>query len=183
MTIDSVDLKAQGKPTVQQCEAVYSSLPEPTVRGFHAKLLETGYDISLSGAQRFIAKHIKKSQPHRPPTTTGSPLTSEELDLIQKDLAELQLLDTAALKMLLDKELVIYNVMLLRFSQRKSDKLAMVPKDSAALVKAMFEANGKVVPLPVIMPDGQMIDVTPNEQNPVSEAIQQFIQRERGIAN
>jgi hypothetical protein len=156
-----------GAPTVDQCAAVYGSMPEPTVRTFHAKLLAAGYNISLSGAQRFIGRHIKKpqSQPHRPPAPLGSPLTSEEIDLIQKDLAELQLLDTAALKTMLDKELMIYNIMLMRFSQRKSDKLAMIPKDSAALVKSMSGATGKIsaAPIPVITPDGRTIDVMPNQ--------------------
>jgi len=64
-------------------------MEEPSVRGFHAKLLEAGYDISLSGAQRFIARHIKKPQPkpHQAPAAVGRPLTLEELGLIQKDLA------------------------------------------------------------------------------------------------
>jgi hypothetical protein len=159
-------------------------MPEPTVRTFHAKLLETGYNISLSGAQRFIARHIKKPQPkpHQAPAAVGRPLTLEELSLIQKDLAELQPLDAAALKIMLEKELLVYNIMLMRFSQRKADRLAMAPKETAALVKAMSEANGKIIPFPVIMPDGQIIDITPNEQNEVCDAIDLYLKQE-GIAN
>jgi hypothetical protein len=79
-------------------------MPEPTVRTFHAKLLAAGYNVSLSGAQRFIARHIKKPQKaHQAPAAVGRPLTLEELSLIQKDLAELQPLDAAALKIMLER--------------------------------------------------------------------------------
>jgi hypothetical protein len=179
MMIDSADFKAQGKPTVEQCEAVYGSMLEPTTRSFHAKLLETGYDISLSGAQRFIARHIKKPKPkpHRAPAAAGGPLTPEELSLIQQDLAELQLLDLTALKTIFEKEVLIFNAMLMRVSQRNADRLALVPKDSAAMVKSMIEATSKISagPIPVITPDGRMIDVTPNE---VVDAIDAFFRAE-----
>jgi hypothetical protein len=153
----------------------------------HAKMVAMGYDISLSGAQRFIAKHIKKVVPQpkqQAPALVGSQLTVEELSLIQKDLAELRPLDTAALKARFEREVLIYNIMLLRFSQLNADRLAMAPKEAAAMVKSMTEASGKVSasPVPVITPDGRVIDATPNEPNPVSEAIRLF-QRERGIAN
>ena len=96
---------------------------------------------------------------------TGRPLTLEELSLIQKDLAELQPLDAAALKIMLEKELLVYNIMLMRFSQRKADRLAMAPKETAALVKSMSGATGKIsaAPIPIVTPDGRMIDVTPNQ--------------------
>jgi len=178
--------KSLGAPTVDQCEAVYGSIPEPTVRTFHAKLLAAGYDISLSGAQRFIARHIKKPQPkpHQAPAAVGRPLTLEELSLIQKDLAELQPLDAAALKIMLEKELLVYNIMLMRFSQRKADQLAMAPRKSAAMVKSMFDATKGAMgsAIPVIMPDGRIIDVTPNEQNEVSSAIDLFLKKE-GVAS
>jgi hypothetical protein len=156
---------------------------EPTVRTFHAMLLEAGYDISLSGAQRFIARHIKKPQPksHQAPAAVGGPLTLEELSLIQKDLSELRVLNAAALKPMFEKEVLIYSIMLMRFSQRNADRLAMEPKDSAAMVKSMTEATNKVTTIPVLTPDGRMIDVTPNEQNEVSNAINLFLKQE-GVA-
>jgi hypothetical protein len=182
---DESEPKSLGAPTVDQCEAVYGSMLEPTVRTFHAKLLEAGYDISLSSAQRFIARHIKKPQPkpHQAPAAVGRPLTPEELSLIQQDLAELQPLDAAALKIMLEKELLVYNIMLMRFSQRKADRLAMAPKASAAMVKSMSDATKSAAgtTIPVTMPDGRIIDVTPNEQNEVSNAINLFLKRE-GIA-
>ena len=168
-----------GAPTVDQCAAVYGSMPEPTVRTFHAKLLAAGYDISLSGAQRFIAKHIKKSQPQRPPATTDAPLTPEEVDLIEQDMTELKALEVPQLKAMLDKERLVCNIMLLRFSQRKADLLAMIPKDTAALVKSMAEAQ---VSIPMVPADRTLIDVTPNEQNEVSNAIDMFLKRE-DVAN
>jgi hypothetical protein len=176
--------KSLGAPTVDQCEAVYGSIPEPTVRTFHAKLLAAGYDISLSGAQRFIARHIKKPQPrpHQAPAAVGRPLTLEELSLIQKDLAELRALNAAALKPMFEKEVLIYSIMLMRFSQRNADRLAMAPKDSAAMVKSMTEATNKVTTIPVVTPDGRVIDVTPNEQNEVSNAINLFLKQE-GLAS
>jgi len=178
---DESEPKSLGAPTVDQCEAVYDSMLEPTIRGFHAKLLEAGYDISLSGAQRFIARHIKKQQPksHQAPAAVGRPLTLEELSLIQKDLAELQPLDAAALKIMLEKELLVYNTMLMRFSQRKADRLAMAPKETAALVKSMSGATGKAAPIPVITPDGRMIDVTPNQ---VVDDIDAFFRKEGAAA-
>jgi hypothetical protein len=179
---DESEPKSLGAPTVDQCEAVYGSMPEPTVRTFHAKLLGAGYDISLSGAQRFIARHIKKPQtrPHQAPSALGHTLTLEELGLIQKDLAELQPLDAAALKIMLEKELLVYNIMLMRFSQRKADQLAMVPKETAALVRSMSGATGKIsaAPIPVIMPDGRMIDVAPSQ---VVDDIDAFFRNE-GVA-
>jgi len=154
---------------------------EPTVRTFHAKLLAAGYDISLSGAQRFIARRIKKPQPksHQAPGAVGRPLTLEELSLIQKDLAELQPLDAAALKIMLEKELLVYNIMLMRFSQRKADRLAMAPKETAALVKSMSGATGKAASIPVITPDGRMIDVAPNQ---VVDDIDAFFRKESAEA-
>jgi hypothetical protein len=156
-------------------------MPEPTVRTFHAKLLAAGYDISLSGAQRFIARHIKKPQPHQAPAAVGRPLTLEELSLIQKDLAELQPLDAAALKIMLEKELLVYNIMLMRFSQRKADRLAMAPKETAALVRSISGAAGKIsaAPIPVITPDGRMIDVAPNQ---VVDDIEAFLRKESAAA-
>jgi hypothetical protein len=59
--------------------------------------------------------------------------------------------------------------------------LAMAPKDSAAMVKSMTEATNKVTTIPVIKPDGRVIDVTPNEQNEVANAINLFLKRE-GLA-
>lgn len=187
MTSDSpIDAKSLGPPTIDQCTTVYGSMLTPTVRTFHAKMVAAGYDISLSGAQRFIARHIKKPQPKpdQAPAVVGCPLTSEELNLIQKDLAELRPLDTAALKARFEREVLIYYIMLLRFSQLNADRLAMSPKESAALVKSMSEASAKVSasPIPVITPDGRMVDISPNEPNPVSEAIRLF-QLGRGIAN
>ncbi len=185
MTDESpVEPKSLGAPTVDHCKAVYGSMLTPTVRTFHAKMVAAGYDISLSGAQRFIARQIKKQRPkpHQTPGIISSPLTSEELSLIQKDLAELRPLDTAALKAMFEKELLVYNIMLMRFSQLNADRLAMAPKEAAAMVKSMTEASGKISSVPVIMPDGKIVDISPTEPNPASEAIRRF-QLERGIAN
>jgi hypothetical protein len=163
-------------PTVDQCGAVYGSMLEPTTRSFHAKLLEKGYDISLSSAQRFIARHIKRPEPkpHQAPAVVGS---QEELSLIQMDLAELRPLDEVTLKGMLEKELLIYSIMLMRFSQRNADRLAMAPKETAVLVKAMTQATStiSVTPIPVITPDGRTIDVAPNE---VVDAIDAYFRAE-----
>ena len=183
MTDESlVEPKSLGAPTVDQCMAVYGSMLEPTVRTFHGKMVAAGYAISLSGAQRFIARHIKKQRPKPHQTPASNASTSEELSLIQKDLAELRPLDTAALKAMFEKELLVYNIMLMRFSQLNADRLAMAPKEAAAMVKSMTEASGKISSVPVIMPDGKIVDISPTEPNPVSEAIRRF-QLERGIAN
>jgi hypothetical protein len=108
-------------------------------------------------------------------------LTLEELSLIQKDLAELQPLDAAALKIMLEKELLVYNIMLMRFSQRKADRLAMAPKETAALVKSISGATGKIsaASIPVITPDGRMIDVAPNQ---VVDDIDAFFRKEGAAA-
>ena len=104
-------------------------------------------------------------------------MTLEELSLIQKDLAELQPLDAAALKIMLEKELLVYDIMLMRFSQRKADRLAMAPKETAVLVKAMTQATStiSVTPIPVITPDGRMIDLAPNQ---VVDHIDAFFRKE-----
>ena len=65
--------------------------------------------------------------------------------------------------------------MLMRFSQRKADRLAMAPKETAALVKSMSGVTGKAAPIPVITPDGRTIDVAPNE---VVDAIDAYFRAE-----
>ena len=179
--VSTVEPKSLGVPTVNQWTAVYRSMLEPSVRSFHAKMVTTGYDISLSGAQRFIATHIKKPPPKPHQAVASSPLMAEELSEIQQVLAELTL-DVAALKARFECEVLIYNIMLLRFSRLSADRLAMAPKDASAMVKSMTEASGKITALPVITPDGRRIDITPNEQNEVSNAISLFLKQE-GIAN
>ena len=80
-----------------------------------------------------------------------------------------------------EREVLIYNIMLLHFSQLNADRLAMAPKESAAMVKSMFEASGKVSTVPAKTPDGQTVDVTTNEPNAISDAIRRF-QLEHGLA-
>jgi hypothetical protein len=81
---------------------------------------------------------------------------------------------------MLEKELLVYNIMLMRVSQRKADRLAMAPKETAALVKSMA-ATGKIsaAPIPVITPDGRMIDVTLNQ---VVDDIDAFFRKENAEA-
>ena len=44
---DASEPKSLGAPTVDQCEAVYGSMLEPTTRSFHAKLLDVN-DMTLA---------------------------------------------------------------------------------------------------------------------------------------
>jgi hypothetical protein len=171
-----VEPKSLGRPTVEQCKVVYRSMFKPTVRTFHAKLLEAGYDLARATAQRFIAKHMTDAQP-KPKAQALIQFPADELSQIQQDLTELRALDAAALKPMFEKEVLVYNIMLMRFSQRIADRLAMAPKETALLVKAMIEATSKisVTPIPVSTPDGRTIDVAPNE---VVDAIDAYFRAE-----
>ena len=126
-----VEPKSLGTPTVDQSMVVYRAMLEPTVRTFHAKMVASGYAISLSGAQRFIARHIKKThpKPHQAAAVVHNQLTAEELSQIQSDLQELRPLEVDKLRPMFEREVLIYNIILLRFSQRSADRLAMMPKD------------------------------------------------------
>jgi hypothetical protein len=125
---------------------------------------------------------IKKPEPKpKGQELVGSTLTTEDISQIQQDLTELRALDAAALKLRFEKEVLIYNIMLLRFSRRNADRLAMAPKETAALVKSMSDATGKISssPIPVITPDGRMIDGAPNH---VVDDIDAFFRKESAEA-
>lgn len=115
----------------------------------------------------------------------GGPMTPKELSAIEKDLKELSAYDVPALKAMQEKDRLIYNIMLLRQSQRKADILALIPKDSAALMVAASDAQDALPNVPTgILPsvgNGHMIDVTPNPQNELASAIDMFLKKE-GVA-
>lgn len=194
------------KPTLEQARAVYESMDKPSVRKLQAKLVEMGYSIGRATIARWIACQFKhkahlrftqvaikgdgESMPNAVDTANalvGSKLTPEEADLITNDMTELQALEVPALKAMMEKERLVYNIMLMRFSQRSADKLALAPQASAALVKAMSEADLPISYIPTqpqLMNghNGHTIDVTPNEQNEVSNAINMFLKQEGAAA-
>lgn len=182
---EPADVIAQGHPTIDQGRAVYDSMSRPTVRSFHAKMIGLGYDISQSCCQRWMACRFKRKTPPRICTAAATIDATEEVDLIAKEMAELQALEVSALKALMEKERLIYNIMVMRFSQRSADKLALAPQASAVLIKAMAEADVSISHIPVghlsQLANGHLIDITPNEQNEVSSAIGLFLKQE-GVA-
>lgn len=192
------------RPTLEQARVVYESMDKPSVRKLRAKLVEMGYTIGTAAVGRWIAGRFEPS-PHQTrrvikgashsipdaPTVAaaivGSELSPEEASLLEQDMAELKALEVPALKAMMEKERLVYNIMLMRFSQRSADRLAMAPQASAAMVKAMAEADTSISQIPICQPhlnghsNGHMIDVTPNEQNEVSNAIGLFLKQE-GVA-
>lgn len=174
------------KPTLDQARTVYESMDKKTVRKLHAKLTELGYSIGHAAVGRWIASQFKnkgrsrfykvaingdgEGVPNAADTANklvGSKLTPEEADLITKDMTELQALEVPALKAMMEKERLVYNIMLMRFSQRSADRLAMAPQASSALVKAMSEADVSISHIPTgqvpQLANGHMIDVSPNQ--------------------
>lgn len=203
MTIDPANFQAQGKPTLDQALAVYNAMSNQSAPALYNKLKGMGYDVALSSVARWIAnkflfkgkspstlkiKHNFNGVPspanaHKTAESlVGNKLTPEEVNLIEQDMTELKALEVPQLKAMMEKERLIYNIMLMRFSQRSADRLAMAPQASAALVKAMSEAEVSIPHIPTgLLPDSKWIDVTPNEQNEVSSAIDLFLKQE-GVA-
>lgn len=217
MTIDASDFKAQGKPTAEQARTVYDSLPHQTCDTLVAALTHKGYAISRATAARWIKSGFTKKAKPGPATNmdkgevkgvagavatataivtaaesmVGSELTTEQISQIQRDLNELKPngkpLDKQVLKALQESERLVYNIMLLRFSQRIADKLVLIPRDSAALVKSMTEADESLSAVPAANLPGngdnaKLIEATANPPNPVSEGIAAFKKRHAAAA-
>lgn len=111
----------------------------------------------------------------------GSEMTPAEASAIQRDMDELATLDMPQLKALQEKERIRYNIMMLRQAQRKSDKLVLIPKDSAAFIVAMTDAAESVPTVPAGHLPGDNAKVIEATANPVSDAIAQF-KRKTGVA-
>lgn len=204
MTIDPNKFEAQGKPTAVQARTVYDSLTHQTVDTLHTALTARGFSIGRATCARWIKSgftiktnpgpvlNIDKGEVKGVPAVVrqsealiGGPLTKDEVDGIQKDLDELGRLDTSQLKAVLEKERLTYNIMMLRQAQRKSDKLVLIPKDSAAFIVAMTDAAESVPKVPVGHLPGdnaKVIEGSANPPNPVAEAILLYKQRQSGKA-
>jgi hypothetical protein len=203
MTIDASDFKPQGKPTAEQARTVYDSLPHQTCDTLLAELTKRGYKISRATTARWIKsgfttkaksgpkKNIEIGKVRNVPAVLGDteamiggPLTKTEIDAIQRDLDELKKLDMPELKATLEKDRLIYNIMMLRSSQRIADKLVLIPKDSAAFVVAMTDAAESIptVPSGNLGDNAKLIEATANPPNPVSEGIAAFKRRHAAAA-
>lgn len=207
MSIDPTKFEAQGKPTPDQARRVYETLEHPTVDTLHTALTGRGYSIGRATVARWIKKEFtNKVRPGPdlkmntgdvkgiPPAVRqaiaaeaaiiGGEMTPTEIGAIQSDLDELRLLDMPALKARLEQERIMFNIMMLRQAQRASNKLVLIPKESAALVVAMTDAAESMptVPTGQLPGDGaKVIEGTVNPPNPVSDAIAMFKQR-TGVA-
>lgn len=209
MTIDPTNFAAQGKPTPEQARRVYDGLLHPTCDNLRTELTKRGYSIGRSTCARWIRDRFIVMTKPGPATAQdkggvngvsvviraaeaaeaeakmiGGQMTPQEISDIQKDLTELGSLEVSQLKTLFEKERMMYNIMLLRQAQRKSDKLVLIPRDSAAFVVAMTDASES---LPTVAPgqlpgDGaKLIEASVNPPNPVSDAIALFKKR-TGVA-
>lgn len=207
MSIDPTKFEAQGKPTPEQARTVYDSLQHQTVDTLHTALTARGYSIGRATCARWIksgfkvktsigpALNMDKGDVKGVPAVVraaaaaeaaiiGGEMTPQEISAIQKDLDELGKLGMPELKALLEKERLTYNIMMLRQAQRKSDKLVLIPKESAAFIVAMTDAAESVptVPLGELPGDNaRLIEATANPPNPVSDAIASF-KRRTGVA-
>lgn len=207
MSIDPSKFEAQGKPTPAQARTVYDSLSHQTVDTLHAALTSRGYSIGRATCARWIkggfkvktsigpALNMDKGEVKGVPAVVraaeaaeaaiiGGPMTPQEISAIQSDLDELGKLAMPELKALLEKERLTYNIMMLRQAQRKSDKLVLIPRESAAFIVAMTDAAESVptVPSGLLPGDGsKLIEASVNPPNPVADAISLFKKRQ-GVA-
>lgn len=204
MTINPAKFEAQGKPTPDQASTVYDSLTHQTVDALHKALTGRGYSISRATCARWIKNRfivmtkpgrvsdvdkgdvpgvsvIIRAAEQREAAIIGSEMTPAEASAIQKDMDELAELEIPALKALQEKERIRYNIMMLRQAQRKSDKLVLIPKDSAAFIVAMTDAAESAPTVPAGQLPGDNAKVIEATANPVSDAIAQF-KRKTGVA-
>lgn len=207
MSIDPTKFEAQGKPTADQARMVYDNLSHQTVDTLHTALTGRGFSIGRATVARWIKSGFTtKVKPGPdlkmntgdvkgiPPAVRevieaeaviGGPMSSKEFSDIQRDLDELKRLDMPALKAMLEQERLMYNIMMLRQAQRKSDKLVLIPRESAAFIVAMTDAAESVPGLPVggKLPgdDAKVIEASVNPPNPVADAISLFKKRQ-GVA-
>lgn len=208
MTIDPTNFKPQGKPTPEQARTVYDSLTHQTVDTLHTTLTGRGFSIGRATCARWIKNQFIVMTKPGPATAQdkggvngvsvviraaeaaeaaliGSKMTPQEISDIQSDLHELGKLDASQLKAMQEKERLTLNILMLRQAQRKSDKLVLIPKESAAFIVAMTDAAESVptVPSGLLPGDGaKVIEATVNPPNPVSDAIAQFKNRARVAA-
>lgn len=204
MSIDPNNFDTQGRPTADQARTVYDSLAHQTVDNLRATLTSRGFSIGRATCARWIKSGFTTKTKPGPvmlanqgevkgvpapvraamaaeAAIIGSEMTPQEINAIQADLDELRALDMPALKALQEKERIVYNVMMLRQAQRKSDKLVLIPRDSAAFIVAMTGAAESVptVPTGLLPGDGaKLIEAQANPPNPVSDAIALFKQRQ-----
>lgn len=206
MSIDPSKFEAQGKPTPDQARMVYDSLTHQTVDALHTALTGRGFSIGRATCARWIKNRFIVMTKPGPATEAdkggvngvsvviraaeaadaaiiGSKLTPQEISSIQADLDELKNLDMPALKAKMEHERIMFNIMMLRQAQLKSDKLVLIPKESAAFVIAMTDAAESLPTVPSGLPgDGaKIIEATVNPANPVSDAIANFKKRQ-GVA-
>lgn len=208
MSIDPTKFEAQGKPTAEQARTVYDSLSHQTVDTLHTALTARGYSIGRATVARWIkGGFTTKVKPGpdlkmnvgevkgvpavmRPAAAAvdaaiiGSEMSPKEISDIQSDLDELKLLDMPTLKAKLEQERIMFNIMMLRQAQRKSDKLVLIPKESAAFVVAMTDAAESMPTLPTgKLPgdDAKVIEAQANPPNPLASAIDLFKKRQ-GVA-
>jgi hypothetical protein len=192
MTVES-----KGVPTRAEVLEIYRE-HGGSVRNLHARLKEMGYTISVPTVGRILQKHlghhpgpvaspIKQAMRQQAKQMVGEPM---DLSLVEKDRQELTKLEVPALREMLEKERLVYTIMMLRSSQRKADVLVLMPRDTAAMVTAMSEAenvlNGSppITPVPDAQPEpdtSKMITVSPSPPNEVAAAIGAFLKKE-GVA-
>lgn len=207
MTIDPTKFEAQGKPTPEQARTIYDSLSHQTVDTLHTALTSRGYSIGRATCARWIksgfkvktsigpALNMDKGDVKGVPAVVraaeaaeaaiiGGEMTPQEISAIQGDMDELSKLDMPQLKAMQERERIEYNIMMLRQAKRKSDKLVLIPKESAAFIVAMTGAAESVptVPAGLLPGDGaKLIEASVKPPNPVADAISQFKKRQ-GVA-
>lgn len=174
-----------------ELKAMWDELPNKSCRKLHAAMIEAGYDVSLPTCQRAI----KRFKDVNPAVTTaedmlGTELRADEIGQLDKDMRELKKKTLAQLHELQERERLVTNIMLMRFTQRKADKLALAPKEMAAFISAMSEAHAPVMEAPIAPPahanghangHDKLIDVTP-ASNEVAGAIDRFLRAEGAAA-
>lgn len=194
-----LDFTETTKPTKQQVRYVWETMKEPSTRAVAEELCKRGAKISAKTVHRWqqgqwigaapppsTPRPPKKDKPAAPSPMLGGALDETELKAMVKDKKELDAVkEVTELEQIQRRDQLIYNIMLLRASQRRVDILSMIPKDTAPFIESVTEAVRSPLapglPMPAQITDqSNMIDITPN---PDGDAITAFLRdRKRKVA-
>jgi hypothetical protein len=109
--------------------------------------LAKGEAVSLAQATRAATSGIESA-------IMGGTMTDDDLTRIEAARKELRTQDVTALRGELEKERLIYNIILLREAQRKANVQVLIPKDTGHFVAAFTDDAKAVAAPPPIQPTG-----------------------------
>lgn len=216
MTIDPAKFEPQGKPTKEQVRTVWDSMPAASARKVAAELEKRGFDISFrtiarwkktgwvdeapkplserlhetvrKEATKMVDKHVKAEPIAADGAPTLPPGDAERIEAMVKDLAGK---DINVLREIQEKKRTILNIVMMEETTRKAYALALIPKDTSAIIGAWTDDAKVLSPVAPIQPGADGVRPASNGHlpsptiegdfkvvNPTSHAIHQFLAKE-----